>query len=58
MKGYITVLCAIVGALVYVLATATPPGRAAKFSELGRLTFFAAMIALMMAFGVHVANLF
>ncbi len=52
MSGYVTVICALVGALVYALVVQS------KLAELGRLVFFAAMIAIMIAFSGHMAHLF
>lgn len=49
--GWVTALFAIAGALVYALA-ANP-----KVAEIGRVTFFAAMIALMIALSGHVARI-
>ncbi len=57
MNALITVLAAIVGALVYALATPAPTRRAV-FAELGRLTFLAAMIALMIYFSGRTTHLF
>jgi len=57
MNALVTLICAIVGALVYALATPAPTRRAV-FAELGRLTFLAAMIALMFAFAGRSVHLF
>lgn len=57
MNALVAVICAIVGALVYALATPTPTRRTV-FAELGRLTFMAAMIALMFAFSGRSVHLF
>lgn len=58
MNALVTVICAIVGALVYTLATPAPPARRSVFAELGRLTFLAAMIAIMFTFASKTTHLF
>ena len=57
MNALVTVICAIVGALVYAFATPAP-GRRSGLGELGRLTFLAAMIALMFALAGRSIHLF
>lgn len=51
MIALLAILFAIAGALVYALS-----GNA-KLAELGRLTFLAAMIALMLEFAKHVVKI-
>ena len=58
MNALIPVIAALIGALLYALASPPQPTRSARLAELGRLTFLAAMIALMFAFSGHVAHLF
>jgi len=55
MNVLIPVLCALVGALVYVFAAPRPPRPVA---ELARLLFLAAVIALMFAFANRSVHFF
>lgn len=57
MNALVTVICAIVGGLVYALASPAPTRRTV-LAELGRLMFLAAMIALMIAFSGRTTHLF
>jgi hypothetical protein len=49
--GMLAVIVAVIGALIYALATQP------KIAELGRLTYHAAMIGLMVAFAAKVIKL-
>lgn len=66
MTALVPVICALIGALVYLLSGPSPaPGPLAtsvtsrtKFAELGRLLFLASVIALMFAYAGKSTHVF